>query len=169
MNELHPKRGRPFQPVAQRFWAKVKVTAGCWPWMAYRNSDGYGMFNLCGEPLYAHRVAWLLSVGPIPIGMEILHECDNRPCVRPDHTYLGTQLENMADCIARGRRANFAGELNPRAKLDVVRVLKLRELAIANGWPSMRHGMLVTLAETFGVSSRSAAKAISGETWAMVG
>jgi hypothetical protein len=98
--------GKP-QPVAPRFWAKVKVTEYCWLWTgALRN--GYGRF---GSPpyRYAHRVAWELTNGS-PGDLKVLHKCDNPKCVRPDHLFLGTQRDNIRDRAQKGRTAVLSTE-----------------------------------------------------------
>lgn len=65
--------------------------------------SGYGQFTLFNRPQLAHRVAWMITNGPIPEGMLVLHKCDNRSCCNVDHLFLGTQSTNMADCISKGR------------------------------------------------------------------
>ena len=91
-----------------RFWSKVKKTQDCWIWTASRTDRGYGSFGLDGKVRRAHRVAYELAVGPIPDGMSILHACDNPPCVNPAHLRVGTQVQNMADELVRGRNHNAA-------------------------------------------------------------
>lgn len=93
--------------VAARFWPKVaKAGPGdCWEWTGYRHKIGYGQLTVGGHrdcrPIGSHRVAWILTRGPIPPGMSILHQCDNRGCCNPAHMRLGTQAENMADRFTR--------------------------------------------------------------------
>lgn len=72
-------------PVAERFWAKVQKTESCWLWTATRTQNGYGQFGLQGQMAYAHRVAWELTCGPIPEGLQIDHLCRVRNCVNPGH------------------------------------------------------------------------------------
>lgn len=94
-----------------RFWSKVAKGEGCWPWTAGRDDDGYGVFTLNGKHIRATRYAWFLSRGEWPAdGVLVCHECDNPPCVRPDHLWLGSNDENMADCTRKGRRPT--GERN---------------------------------------------------------
>ena len=89
--------------ITERFWEKVHITDGCWEWMARRKLHGYGEFRIIDCLVPAHRMAWVLSVGPIPKGLLVLHRCDNPPCCNPDHLFLGTQADNLRDAIQKGR------------------------------------------------------------------
>lgn len=95
------------RPLAERFWEKVQRSDGCWTWTACRNALGYGSIQY-GKPrkvVLAHRVAWELAHGAPPgRDVEVCHSCDNPSCVRPDHLFLGTHLDNMRDMYAKGRR-----------------------------------------------------------------
>ena len=87
-----------------RFETLIAKSDGCWIWQGTVMSNGYGRF---GRGSYPHRYAWELFSGQtIPAKMQVNHHCDTPLCVRPDHLYLGTQLENMRDRLARGRYAN---------------------------------------------------------------
>jgi hypothetical protein len=94
--------GNRMVPVAMRFWPRVAFGDGCWEWQGSRVSNGYGHINGIGNG-YAHRAAWELTYGPIPDGLQVLHRCDNPPCVRLDHLFIGTTLDNMRDRDAKGR------------------------------------------------------------------
>ena len=75
--------------------------------------------------LSTHRVAYELEYGPIPVGMHVLHRCDNPPCVRPVHLWLGTDMDNVRDAMAKGRK-NDKGARNPNAKLNENQVRDIR-------------------------------------------
>src|SRR3990167_3261212 len=95
--------------VSKRFWSKVEKTEKCWIWIRGRDKDGYGHFSIGNRennrPVPAHRVAWQLTNGEIPKGLFVLHKCDNPPCVRPDHLFLGDVKDNAIDMVLKGRQA----------------------------------------------------------------
>ena len=95
-----------------RFWKKVNKKAGnsCWEWTGATNRNGgYGQIGVRGKIIRAHRLSWVWVNNKIPKDMHVLHKCDNRVCVNPDHLFLGTQKDNMQDCVRKGR---FAGNNN---------------------------------------------------------
>ena len=97
----------------KRFWDKVNKDApnGCWEWTGYIRKDGYAKIDVGGKCIPAHRYSWVLANGEIPFhdsyhGMCVLHKCDNRKCVNPDHLTLGTQRDNNNDRDKKGRQAS---------------------------------------------------------------
>lgn len=99
------------QCVTKRFISKIQVTDTCWLWSAGLLRNGYGQFAISHrEGVLAHRFAYQCAYGPIPAGMCVLHRCDVRRCVRPDHLFLGTKAENNTDRSRKGR--NASGEKN---------------------------------------------------------
>jgi len=103
--------------INERFWNYVDKSEGCWHFTKGAKPDGYRFFSYGEGPTYgqwyAHRYSWFLANGKIPKGMEIAHRCDNRACVRPDHLFLATHLENMQDMKAKGR--GWRGGNRPRS------------------------------------------------------
>ena len=98
--------------LAERFWLKVNKTTGCWLWISATNEHGYGLIGNGPRgsiPLKAHRASWELHFGPIPLGANVLHRCDNPPCVRPDHLFLGTKRDNSQDMATKARVGNQHG------------------------------------------------------------
>ncbi len=158
------------------FWARVEKSDGCWLWRGKVNGDGYGMVSLRSKLLGAHRAVWMLEVGPIPDGLCVLHRCDVRNCVRPDHLFLGTKLDNHRDMVAKGRAryvrsgvaevaatvpGAFRGSKNARSKLTEETVKVVRRL-----WEDgLSHDDLAYL---FGVSDTAIRLAITRKTWSHV-
>jgi transcriptional regulator with XRE-family HTH domain len=97
------------------FWPKVDTRPGhgpngdCWIWTGYADPSGYGslaggaLFPGRHSPVKAHQASWVLHNGPIPKGLYVCHKCDNPPCVRPDHLFVGTQKQNIRDAMRKGR------------------------------------------------------------------
>lgn len=151
-----------------RFWAKVLKTDGCWLWLAGLNSYGYGQFWLNGKNDLAHRVSMSGSGVDIPAGMSVLHSCDNRRCVRPDHLFIGSQATNMADMKDKGRAAsgrnhgsyvspdNFPrGEKVWTAKLTAEDVIRIREMFSAGvSYLDISHKFKIDRRHTWGIVNR---------------
>ena len=97
----------PHVPLCDRFFQKVHRCrqTDCWIWMGHLDRLGYGQMSVKGRMIRAHRVSYELHHGPIPHGLWVLHHCDNRRCVRPEHLYAGTHANNTADMVARQRCA----------------------------------------------------------------
>lgn len=109
-------------PLMDLFNARVVRSEGCWGWVGAKHRFGYGWCGVGAERDVAHRVAYRLFVGPIPSGMCVMHSCDNPGCTNPAHLKLGTQADNQADKVSKGRqyrgeRHHFYGKRSWKAKL----------------------------------------------------
>lgn len=97
--------------------------SGCWLWIGSVKPNGYGNFFLDGGFTQAHRAAYIAFVGPIPDGMVVCHQCDNKACVNPSHLRVGSHKDNSREATQRGLRARFYTRTT-RAKSGVVGVCK---------------------------------------------
>ena len=98
-------------PPQQRFWASLTkdgpihpVCGQCWQWIGCIAHDGYGVIKVYSVPTKAHRYSWTVNRGVIPPGQKVLHQCDYKSCVNPDHLFLGTIQDNSDDKVAKGRQ-----------------------------------------------------------------
>ena len=93
--------------TADSIWGHIEPepNSGCWLWIGHDDGHkGYGRVETPDGPrTQAHRAAWMAFVGPIPDGLFVLHRCDNTRCVNPGHLFLGKSIDNVRDCIAKGR------------------------------------------------------------------
>lgn len=169
--ELNRERARlchertPRMSLEDRFWSKVQCGDGCWLWTKSVGRKGYGEFSSGGKhggSRLAHRVAWELTFGPIPDGLWVLHRCDNPPCVRPDHLFLGDVLANNRDMWSKGRARPSSvlprGERHAHHKLTeaIVREARRRHAGgETNAW----------LAHEFKVSTSTMLAALKRKTW----
>lgn len=150
------------QSLEDRFFAKVLKSMdsdGCWNWIASKYRDGYGRIQFQRKSVRAHRISWQIHHGPIPDGVQVLHRCDNPLCVRPDHLFLGTHDDNMADKVAKGRQFRPEGEANGAARLSCDEVINIRKLYVGGGRTYQ------SLAAQFGVSSGDIRLIVTMENW----
>lgn len=173
----------------QRFWSKVEKSSepdGCWIWVAGLGKGGYGQFCWDGRSAGAHRFSYILHFGDIPDGLDVLHHCDNPPCIRPDHLFAGTNLDNTLDSMAKGRRASGdrngsrlyperlkRGDDNPvRRNPEILRRGEQHHEAklTADAVRAIRIGLdagetKASLARRFGVSDAVIHSVAKGKTW----
>ena len=110
--------------IDERFWEKVEKTLTCWIWTANRHPKGYGKFSINGKSTPAHHYSYSQINGPVPKGLDLMHLCDNPPCVNPDHLRPGTRSENMRHAVEVGRCLGANTVLNPNRALLIKNLYK---------------------------------------------
>jgi len=149
----------------QRFWKKVNISTEdncCWIWTAYKSPYGYGQIGIRYKLYLAHRVSYMIATGIDPEEKMVCHKCDNPPCVRPDHLFLGEQLDNMADMISKGRAdhtKNLKGQHVGTAKLTEEQVVEIWNLHLTEGLGERK------LAARFNVTPANIHCILSGQSW----
>lgn len=146
---------------------KAEDKEGCWLWTGSTFDDGYGAFFIDGNNRRAHRVSYVLHVGEIPSGALVCHRCDVPRCVNPSHLFLGSNADNMADKVAKGRQARgVATRPETRARGERCGLRKLTEadvLQIRASDMSFRE-----LGRRFGVDRKTIRLIVARKTWAHV-
>lgn len=155
-------RGRPLLTERQkeeRFWGNFAVSKyGCWEWKGCK----VGKFKQArcrhaGEQI-ASRAAWVYTHGKIPNKLCVLHSCDNESCIRPDHLFLGTRMDNSNDKVKKGRQWRPIGELNPSAIITKPKVFEIRALRSL--------GLLQReISAVVGLSRSSVSNLLNGRSW----
>ena len=143
--------------LQKRFWSKVKKqdNGKCWLWMGCKDPNGYGRFSMPpSRAILAHRLAFeLVYSTKIPEGMFACHKCDNPFCVNPNHIFLGTPADNMADAKRKGRMER--GEKRYSAKLTRSMVLAIRK----------EQGPIGKLARQYGVCEALISGILNHKRW----
>lgn len=171
--------------LAERFWPKVDMTGECWLWTGGSDRKGYGCTSgEDGRDLRATHAAWMLAYGPVPDGLWVRHQCDNPPCVRPDHLLLGTPLQNSRDMVDRGRSSHAPNpperiargdrhgsrthpEKIPRGEAKHLKLTEDSVREIHRLW-SAGGVMQKDIAERFGVSRGVISQILSGKLWSHI-
>ena len=129
---------------------------GCHIWDGCLDRQGYGVVRFRGKNNYSHRLIYEFAKGSIPEGVFVCHHCDTPSCMNPDHLFLGTQKDNMADCINKGRKA--IGSDVGLSKLTESQVLEIRTL--------IQKGIIQReIAKDFGVHYATISDINTGRTW----
>lgn len=128
----------------------ITTSAGCMEYQGCIQGNGYSRATVERITDYGHRHIYRLMKGPIPEGLDVCHRCDNRKCINPEHLFLGTRADNMADAVAKGRQAK--GAMLPHTKLtEFIRSeiaglakqgLKYKDIAIRFGITSSHAGQI---------------------------
>lgn len=152
-------KSRDDMTVEERLWHRVDQSGDCWEWFGARNF-GYGYMSVDGRKTKTHRLSWEFANGPIPDGLCVLHTCDNPPCCNPDHLFLGTQADNMADMCNKNRGDTYKkkGENHSGAKLhdgDVRIIRTLVELGVKRSF----------VADFFDISGPTVCQIVNRKSW----
>lgn len=133
----------------------IGAIGDCVLWTKHLNTSGYGQRRVNGRLVLVHRQAWTVVHGD-PGAWQVLHRCDVRACINVDHMFLGTNADNVADKMAKGRQANTAGERNGRAKLTTDQVRAIRASTETN----------TAIARRLGVSHQTVSQIRLRKRWA---
>lgn len=153
------------------FWKKVdkngpevsdKADGKCWVWAGTDIRRGYPRLAARGRYWSAHRYSWFIHNGEIPVGTQVLHRCDNKVCVNPDHLFLGTSADNRRDCVQKERQAR--GEHHGRSKLTEESVREIRSRFVSG----CRVNGARALAMEFGVLPFVIRKVVNRQNWGHV-
>ncbi len=143
--------------LSVNFWGKVSIGDGCWLWSGGKMKNGYANFFIGKKSQRVHRLSYQHYFGSIPNGLGVLHKCDVRNCIRPDHLFTGTQKDNLQDCKIKGRTT--IGIKNAMAKLDDEKASLIRKLYSSGGITQR------TLATQFGITQSNVSRLVGRKHW----
>ncbi len=138
--------------LEKRFWAHVDIKGedDCWEWKSCLNEDGYGKFFISRLKKSSHRVAYELTKGKIPDGLNVLHSCDNRSCCNPKHLWVGTNFDNNMDRDKKGRQYS---------KITKENVIEIRSLYSSGKFTQQE------IADRFGVTDALISLIVNNKRW----
>lgn len=153
-----------FMPMPVLFWRNVVKADGCWSWKGGKNQKGYGAFEIQvgngkRNTIQAHRASWMCHFGEIPVGLQVMHKCDNRECTNPEHLQIGTNKDNVDDKVSKKRHSY--GEKVPESlrKVTAKNIQEMFDLK-EEGWTITKIG------RQFNLDASYTSKILSGKKWA---
>lgn len=138
-----------------------KSKNGCIRYLGALSTTGYGVFMIDGKSYNSHRISYELFVGRIPKGQFVLHKCDNRQCIAPQHLFLGTQADNIKDMKNKKRNSCGIGEKHGHSKLTIIQVKEIKKLI------QLGHKQ-TTIAKKFNISTQTIADIKAKRSWSYV-
>lgn len=162
------RRAETLEEKFERFVVRHEDPDACWGWIGIINPYGYGRMQYFYEKkakyMSAHRLSYMISIGPIPDWLLVLHKCDNRACSNPKHLRLGTQKDNIDDMYAKGRQAPVSlrtkyGEQASNAILTERDVIEIRN-DYATGYFTN-----ATLSRVYGIGHCAITSIVTGKSW----
>lgn len=131
----------------------VAEESGCIRFTGHLDGEGYGRIMVARVKYMAHRLSYSLNNGPIPDGYVVRHKCDNPSCINPEHLEVGTQADNIADKVSRGRQARGSGVGRAILTEESVREIRASPLKVSE------------LSTLYGVSVVSIRNILRRKTW----
>lgn len=135
----------------------INKDTNCWEWTRGLTYKGYASYWFSGEPITGHRFSYARTFGAIPANLQVLHKCDNRKCVNPDHLFLGTNYDNTQDRVKKNRSCQ--GVKHKDAKLDEQIILLIREQYMSGNYSKR------AIARGLGVSHTCVINVLNNKTW----
>ena len=148
-----------YNGAEENFWKYVNKTRGCWLWTGARQKRGSGYGVLCipgtGRNILAHRLSYEMHYGPISADVLVCHHCDVKPCVRPDHLFLGTKTDNAMDASRKGILVHGMNHAEAKLTDEDVRAIRLLKGRLSQ----------VKIAAKYGVFQTTISQILTGKTW----
>jgi len=155
---------KPKVAIEIRFWKYIIKNDDinkCWKWTGSKIKSGYGNISVNDKIKLAHRVSYEMHNGAIPEGMFVCHSCDNPECCNPLHLWIGTNSDNVADKMKKGRLNPNDGMNNPRAILKDQDILEIRKLLLDGVKGAV-------IARQYGVGKTAICRIKLGKSWANI-
>jgi hypothetical protein len=150
----------PYQRLKEKY--KVNIDSGCWEYLANSYYNGYAHIKFKNKTYKAHRFSYELHNGPISDDLCVLHKCDNRKCINPEHLFLGSRDDNMKDMVSKNRQAK--GIFNGTSKLSEQDVIEIKNYLNTN----LYKGLITDLSKKYDVSRAVIYSIKTGKTWSHV-
>lgn len=149
-----------------RFWKRVSkegpihpVYGQCWIWTGGKFASGYGVIYAGKKTIKAHRMSWMIHNGSISDEQCVLHKCDNKLCVNPNHLFLGTAADNVLDMVNKDRHSKGINHGHAKVTEEIVREIRARYR-----WRDPTRNSY-TLAQEYGIGQYAVMCILNRKTW----